>query len=130
MLGKFVGPSHPPLARDEFRDIWTRNRSPDVRDLLWEIARLRNVVLHSHHHAERFQNKLSGNLEYECWVRHLMSEPCVIEAFELDYGSLVPGSRGHGGEVRPPEHEERFAEMLRASNARIAERQARARSRR
>ncbi|QYY30284.1 hypothetical protein K2O51_23220 [Cupriavidus pinatubonensis] len=127
MLGDFVSPRHPPLTRDELRDVWTRNRSADVRDLLWEIARLRNVVLHSHHHAERFQHKLSGNMEYESWIQSLMNEPCIIEAFEADYGSLIPGSRGQRGEVRPPEHEERLAEMRRASNARIAERQARSR---
>jgi hypothetical protein len=95
--------------------------------LLWEIARLRNVVLHCHHHAERFHDKLAGNIEYDSWLRALLDEPCVVEALEQDYGSLIPGSRGQRGEVRPPEHEERLAEMRRASNARIAERQARAR---
>lgn len=34
----------PPLDDDQLRDMWARNRSPEVRALLWEIKRLQNIV--------------------------------------------------------------------------------------
>ncbi|WP_454735346.1 hypothetical protein [Cupriavidus necator] len=34
----------PPLDDDQLRDMWARNRSPEVRALLWEVKRLQNIV--------------------------------------------------------------------------------------
>ncbi|EYS89516.1 hypothetical protein CF68_32930 [Cupriavidus sp. SK-4] len=34
----------PPLDDDELRDMWARNRSPEVHALLWEVKRLQNIV--------------------------------------------------------------------------------------
>lgn len=33
-----------PLSDDQLRDMWTRNRSPEVHALLWEVKRLQNIV--------------------------------------------------------------------------------------
>jgi hypothetical protein len=45
---------HPPLHVEELRGIWQTDRSPNVRRLLWEIARLRDVVLRSQRGLEMF----------------------------------------------------------------------------
>ena len=37
--------SRPPLTREQLKDIWQRTREPAVRMLLWEIHRLRALVL-------------------------------------------------------------------------------------
>ena len=37
--------SRPPLTREQLKDIWQRTRQPAVRILLWEIHRLRALVL-------------------------------------------------------------------------------------
>jgi len=34
----------PPLDDDQLRDMWARNRSPEVHALLWEVKRLQNIV--------------------------------------------------------------------------------------
>ena len=41
-------PRFPALSREQLRAIWERAPSPAVRLLLWEIHRLRAVVLHAH----------------------------------------------------------------------------------
>src|SRR5215470_10308094 len=37
--------SRPPLTREQLKDMWQRTREPAVRILLWEIHRLRALVL-------------------------------------------------------------------------------------
>jgi hypothetical protein len=37
-----------PLTRQQLRQIWERSRTRGVRDLLWEIHRLRAIALRSH----------------------------------------------------------------------------------
>jgi hypothetical protein len=38
-------PRFPPLSRDQFRAIWKRAPGPAVKLLLWEVHRLRALVL-------------------------------------------------------------------------------------
>jgi hypothetical protein len=44
MSSKGIRPKYPPLQLHELRDIKRRNRSPEVRTLLWEVWRLRQLV--------------------------------------------------------------------------------------
>ena len=115
----------PALTSEELRDIGLRQRSQDVKDLLWEIARLRETVQRAHYMAELLHG--TGGVMAQSWMGQLMAEPCIIEALEDDYGSGTPGSRGWKGEVRTPEHEVRLATMQAAARGRIAARRARAR---
>lgn len=117
----------PALTEEELRDIGLRQRHPDVRDLLWEIARLRQTVQRAHYIAELLYGQ--GGVMADSWLRALAEEPCLVEALEADYGSRTPGSRGWRGEVRTPEHEVRLATMKAEAQGRIAKRRARARER-
>ena len=45
------------LTRDQLRGIWERDRSPAVRALLWEIHRLRSVVLRASDFAQMATDK-------------------------------------------------------------------------
>ncbi|CAG2126949.1 hypothetical protein LMG31506_00253 [Cupriavidus yeoncheonensis] len=40
----FEGRYKEPLTDEQLREMWHRNRSPEVRALLWEIARLQSIV--------------------------------------------------------------------------------------
>ncbi|MNS80893.1 hypothetical protein D3C72_1145900 [compost metagenome] len=113
----------PALTEEELRDIGLRQRNPDVRDLLWEIARLRGTIQRAHYIAELLYG--GGGVMAESWQRQLNEEACIVEALEADYGSGTPGSRGWKGEVRTPEHEVRLATMRAEAQGRIAKRRAR-----
>lgn len=124
-MAKEVPLDLPALTEEELRDIGLRQRHPDVRDLLWEIARLRQTVQRAHYMAELLYGQ--GGVMADSWMQQLAAEPCIIEALEADYGSGTPGSRGWRGEVRTPEHEVRLANMKGQAKGRIARRRARAR---
>jgi len=113
----------PALSEDELRDIGLRHRNPDVRDLLWEIARLRVIVQQAHYIAELLYG--AGGVMADSWLRTLTDEPCIVEKLEADYASGTPGSRGWRGEVRTPEHEVQLATMKAEALRRIALRRAR-----
>ncbi|GLC97843.1 hypothetical protein Tamer19_72520 [Cupriavidus sp. TA19] len=115
----------PALTDEELRDIGLRVRNQDVKDLLWEIARLRRQVLHSYQLA--LQLPFSHEGHWHTWLQKLEGEPCVIEALEGDYGSKTPGTRGCRGEVRTPEHEVQLGKMKAEAKARIAKRRERTR---
>lgn len=125
MAAKEVPLDLPALTDEELRDIGLRQRNQDVRDLLWEIARLRQTVQRAHYMAELLYG--GGGVMADSWLRQLTDEPCIIEALEADYGSGTPGSRGWKGEVRTPEHEVKLATMQAEARGRIAKRRARAR---
>lgn len=125
MAAKELPRDLPALTEEELRDIGQRVRNQDVRDLLWEIARLRQTVQRAHYIAELLYGQ--GGVMADSWLRQLMEEPCIVEALEADYGSRTPGSRGWRGDVRTPEHEVRLAAMRAEARGRIAKRRARAR---
>ncbi|SCU74126.1 conserved hypothetical protein [Cupriavidus necator] len=125
MSTKTVPLDLPALTQEELRDIGLRVRDPDVKDLLWEIARLRQTIKRAHYIAELLYG--SGGVMADSWIRQLNEEPSIVEALEADYGSGTPGSRGWRGEVRTPEHEVRLANMKAQAKGRIARRRARAR---
>jgi hypothetical protein len=76
----------PPLTRDHLVDIQERNKdNPDVVALLWEIKRLRAVVLH----ADQLQRSLGDmgggtGLVLSALRNQLTDEPCVKESLRLD----------------------------------------------
>ncbi|MFS8973848.1 hypothetical protein PO002_04940 [Cupriavidus necator] len=126
MVAKTVPLDWPALTQEELRDIGLRHRSPDVKDLLWEIARLRETIQRAHYIAELLYG--NGGVMADSWMRQLMAEPCIVETLEADYASSKPGSRGWRGEVRTPEHEVQLATMQAAARGRIAKRRARHRA--
>jgi hypothetical protein len=75
-----------PLTRDQLVQIQERNKdSADVFALLWEIARLRAIVLR----ADQLQRSLSGvgggaGTMLELLRSQLKDEPCVKESPRLD----------------------------------------------
>jgi hypothetical protein len=75
-----------PLTRVELRAIQDRNpNSADVKALLWEIARLRSVILHADQ-LQRLVDSLPGpqGQVLESMREKLLVEPCVIEFPRLD----------------------------------------------
>jgi hypothetical protein len=75
-----------PLAEQELHDIGVRNReSADVITLLWEIKRLRALVLR----ADKLQRSLGNvgggaGLILEALRNELKNEPCVKEFQKSD----------------------------------------------
>jgi hypothetical protein len=79
-------PRRPPLTRRELRQIGQANKTPAVRDLLWEIHRLRAIALK----ADQLQNRLlelgiiarldpTTKLIAESLAAALHDEPVVLE---------------------------------------------------
>jgi len=70
-----------PLTHDDLRTI--RERQPwnsDVISLLWEVKRLRSVVLRAYQLSGDFKRPagITGSL-YDEFMQALREEPCVIE---------------------------------------------------
>ena len=76
----------PPLTRDQLREIWLRGPIAGVRRLLWEIHRLRALVLRAndfvrmptYYKAEQRMDTTSRNL-LEGLRESLKEEPAVRE---------------------------------------------------
>lgn len=76
----------PRLTADQLREVYARNPSPEARALLWEIHRLRLLVLRAHQLAESLGGGCaqSTNLVRDCLRRELEGEPCVAERQKWD----------------------------------------------
>lgn len=75
----------PPLGKDELRDIQDRNPdSPDVRALLWEVKRLRALVLRSHDYFRQTASSSTAIMLAEAMRRDLNAEPVVLEQPKLE----------------------------------------------
>jgi hypothetical protein len=75
-------PFRPPLTREQLRAIQDRNPgSSDVRELLWEVSRLRARVLR----ADQLQRSIGDTLPYgagvilDCLRNEIRDEPCIAE---------------------------------------------------
>lgn len=55
-----------PLTAQQLRDIWLRNQSADMLAVLWEVKRLRSLVVRASHLHWTFREELKG-------------EPCLDE---------------------------------------------------
>ncbi len=79
----------PKLSAPELRAIYTRNPCPEVRELLWEVHRLRQLVLR----AWQLQDTLATaqppatQLILDILRRDLAGEPCIAEqqAWESEF---------------------------------------------
>lgn len=118
----------PAMTAEELRDIWERNRVPDVRDLLWEIARLRQRVASAHYFIALVDADQPGaKLMSHTYLAKFAAEPCVLEDMEADYSSGTPGSWKWRGEIPTEEELQQFEAMHREARARINERKRRRR---
>ena len=78
--------SRPPLTREQLKDIWQRTREPAVRMLLWEIHRLRGLILRAndfvrqarYHGLYRHMDATSQTL-FKGLQDSLKQEPVVAE---------------------------------------------------
>ena len=74
----------PPLTREQLKDIQDRyplNR--DVRDLLWEVKRLRALALRTHDYFRQQPTSSTGQAMAEALRNELEREPVVIEQPKL-----------------------------------------------
>ncbi|MGY8527580.1 hypothetical protein [Paracidovorax citrulli] len=75
----------PPLSRDALRGLYQQNRSPEVRALLWEVARLHAVVRRAAQLSACFPlyegqaNHPAFHTVLEALRRDLAREPCLAE---------------------------------------------------
>ncbi len=69
-----------PLTKEVLQEIQDRNLDPDVRALLWEVARLRSLVLYADQ-LQRMLPTLPGpqGAILETLREKLANEPCVKE---------------------------------------------------
>ncbi|HEV2612554.1 MAG TPA: hypothetical protein VGU61_19990 [Noviherbaspirillum sp.] len=78
-------PFKPPLTREQLTEIQERNReNEDVITLLWEIKRLRALVLR----ADQVQRSITPGSGAEMVIgvlrKELEGEPCIAEQSRLD----------------------------------------------
>lgn len=79
MNSNSVRRSKPPLTRADLKAIQDRSAdSPDARTLLWEVARLRTVVLRTHDYFRQGSSSTAGVLG-EILQKDLEAEPVVNE---------------------------------------------------
>lgn len=70
----------PPLSKDTLREIQDRNPdSADVRALLWEVKRLRALVLRSHDYFRQSHTSSTALMLAAALRRDLEEEPVVVE---------------------------------------------------
>ena len=78
-------PFRPPLSLDELRAIRERQAwNSDVMTLLWEVKRLRSLVLSTYQLWPEFQRPagvLAAN--YDALAQKLLAEPCIAERDRL-----------------------------------------------
>jgi hypothetical protein len=79
-----LGRMKDPLTREQLRAIQDRNPdSPDVRALLWEVKRLRAVVLRSHDYFRQSPTSSTARTLHESMLQQLEDEPAVKEQPKL-----------------------------------------------
>lgn len=80
-----------PLTRADLHAIKERNSSPDVKALLWEVARLRAIVLRVDQLQASLDNLAGGpGLILNALRSELKDEPCIVEQVRLDFGRPAP----------------------------------------
>lgn len=77
-----------PMTKADLQEIQDRNLDPDVRALLWEVARLRSIILYADQ-LQRMLTTLPGpqGAILETLREKLKDEPCVKE-----FPKLPPGA--------------------------------------
>jgi DNA-binding transcriptional MerR regulator len=74
-------PHRPPLTAAKLAELYDRNPSPDVLDLLWEIHRLRATVLRADQIRRVLRHCPAGvpNALWEAFQNELDAEPCLSD---------------------------------------------------
>jgi hypothetical protein len=75
----------PPLTKEQLHAIGQRNKSPEVRELRWEIHRLRAIVLRADQ-LQRSLGQMGGGVGIVLGAlrEELKGEPCIVESPRLD----------------------------------------------
>lgn len=75
----------PPLTAAELRDIGLRRDAADIVALLWEIKRLRSIVLRAHQYQLTVHGGAGGSaLVLNALRRELEGEPAILEQGTCD----------------------------------------------
>lgn len=76
---------YPPMTAVELRALYEANKTREMARALWEIARLRDQVLHFYSLAgvAKINSPAAGSIA-ETALRSLEKEPCVIEEDEKE----------------------------------------------
>jgi hypothetical protein len=88
-------PFKPPLTHADLRFIRERQPwNPDVIALLWEVKRLRSILLRAYQLSDDFKRPagITGEL-YDDFMRDLRCEPCVLERDDMRDALMEPSSR-------------------------------------
>jgi hypothetical protein len=74
-------PHRPPLTAAKLAELYDRNPSPEVLDLLWEIHRLRATVLRADQIRRVLRHCPAGvpNVLWEAFQHELDAEPCLSD---------------------------------------------------
>ncbi|CAB3814095.1 MULTISPECIES: hypothetical protein [Achromobacter] len=84
-----------PLSHADLRCIRERQPwNPDVITLLWEVKRLRSILLRAYQLSGDFKRPagITGEL-YDDFIRDLHREPCVLERDDMKDALLEPSNR-------------------------------------
>jgi hypothetical protein len=70
----------PPLSTEQLRDIGLRRDGRDIVALLWEIKRLRSMVLRANQVIRELPVRIGPyGIAQECLRKDLLIEPCVVD---------------------------------------------------
>lgn len=70
----------PPIPTDELHCIGARQNAADVTPLLWEIKRLRGLVLRANQVIRTLPDSGGpGGIVLECLRKELRTEPCILD---------------------------------------------------
>ena len=74
-------PHRPPLTAAKLAEVYDRNPSPEVLDLLWEIHRLRATILRADQIRRVLRHCPAGvpNVLWEAFQHELDAEPCLSD---------------------------------------------------
>ncbi|OAE63389.1 hypothetical protein DBL07_00495 [Achromobacter mucicolens] len=88
-------PFKKPLSHADLRFIRERQPwNPDVIALLWEVKRLRSILLRAYQLSGDFKRPagITGEL-YDDFMRDLHHEPCVLERDDMKAALMEPANR-------------------------------------
>ena len=71
------------MTKAQLQEIQARSHDPDVQALLWEVARLRGVILKTHDYLRQTPQSSTGVMMREILARQINDEPAVQEQSKL-----------------------------------------------